>query len=101
MKADLIKYKDYTILFNAHEIKSGSFCPIATLFKSKEKTVTLDIKRTFAERGQALLLFLVGLEINWIDSLPTLVVEHESDGVVFRDTSTVAMMSRHLECFEK
>ena len=54
MKADLIKYKDYTILFNAHQIESGSFCPVATLFKSKEKTVTLDIKRTFAERGQAL-----------------------------------------------
>lgn len=54
MKADLIKYKDYTILFNAHEIKSGSFCPVAMLFKSGKKAVTLDIKRTFAERGQAL-----------------------------------------------
>ena len=54
MKADLIKYKDYTILFNAHEIESGSFSPVARLFKSGEKAITLDIKRTFAERDQAL-----------------------------------------------
>ncbi len=54
VKADLIKYKDYTILFNAHELESGCFCPIATLFKSGEKAITLNIKRTFAERDQAL-----------------------------------------------
>ncbi len=54
VKADLIKYKGYTILFNAHEIESGCFCPVAILFKSGEKAATLDIKRTFAERSQAL-----------------------------------------------
>ena len=62
MKADLTKYKDYTILFNAHEIESGYFCPIATLFKSGEKAVTLDIKRTFTERGQALSFALSAAE---------------------------------------
>lgn len=62
MKADLIKYKDYTILFTAHEIESGSFCSVATLFKSGEKAVTLDSKRTFAERGQALSFALSAAE---------------------------------------
>ena len=62
MKADLIKYKDYTILFNAHEIESGSFYPVAMLFKSGKKAVTLDIKRSFAERDQALSFALSAAE---------------------------------------
>ena len=62
MKADFIKYKNYTILFNAHEIESGSFCPIAMLFKSGKKAVTLEIKRSFAEKGQALSFALSAAE---------------------------------------
>ena len=62
MKADFIKYKDYTILFNAHEIESGSFCPVAMLFKSGKKPVTLDIKRSFAERDQAFTFALSAAE---------------------------------------
>lgn len=54
MKADLKKYKGYTILFNAYETNSGAFCPTATLFKSGEEAVTLTIERTFPERDQAL-----------------------------------------------
>ena len=69
MKADLIKYKDYTILFTAHEIESGSFCPVVTLFKSGEKAVTLDIKRTFTERDQALSFALSTAEAT-VDAKP-------------------------------
>ena len=69
VKADLIKYKDYTILFTAHEIESRSFCPVATLFKSGEKAVTLDIKRTFAERSQAL-SFALGAAEAAVDAKP-------------------------------
>lgn len=54
MKADLKKYKNYTVLFNARETDSGTFSPTAILFKSGEETITLNIERTFAERDQAL-----------------------------------------------
>ncbi len=54
MKADLKKYKSYTILFNAREIKDGTYNPVATLFKSGETATILDIKRTFVDRDQAL-----------------------------------------------
>lgn len=54
MKADLKKYKSYTVLFNAYKTDSGVFCPTATLFKSGEKPETLKIGKTFADRDQAL-----------------------------------------------
>ena len=54
MKADLKKYKDYTILFNAREIEDGIYSPVATLFKSGETALTLNIKRSFNDRNQAL-----------------------------------------------
>ena len=54
MKADLNKYKNYTILFNARESEDGLYNPVATLFKSGETAVTLDFKRTFTDRDEAL-----------------------------------------------
>jgi len=54
VKADLKKYKDYTVLFNALEGDNGEYSPTATLFKNGEKTVTLNIERTFEQREQAL-----------------------------------------------
>lgn len=54
MKADLKKYRGYTVLFNAHITDSGVYTPSATLFKTGEDAVKLIIKRTFTERDQAL-----------------------------------------------
>lgn len=54
MKADLKKYKNYTILYKTKETESGEFKPVATLFKSGEDAVTLDISKTFADRDAAL-----------------------------------------------
>lgn len=54
MKADLKKYKNYTVLFNAKKTESGEFQPIATLFKSGEDSVSLNIERTFKDRNAAL-----------------------------------------------
>ena len=54
MKADLRKYKNYTILYNASETESGLFAPVVTLFKSGEETIKLKFDKTFAERDQAL-----------------------------------------------
>ena len=54
MKADLKKYKSYTILFNAKETDSGGFQPVASLFKNGEDTVTLKIERSFSDRNAAL-----------------------------------------------
>lgn len=63
MKADLKKYKDYTIIYSAYKTNTGSFCPIATFIKSGEKVVRLDTKRTFAERDQALSFALGAAEV--------------------------------------
>lgn len=54
MKADLKKYKNYTVLYKTKEAESGEYVPVATLFKSGEEAVTLDIKKTFADRNEAL-----------------------------------------------
>lgn len=54
MKADLKKYKNYTILYKTKETESGEYKPVATLFKSGEDAVTLDISKTFADRDAAL-----------------------------------------------
>ena len=54
MKADLKKYKNYTILFNAKETDTGNFKPVASLFKSGEDTITLKIERSFDDRNAAL-----------------------------------------------
>ena len=54
MKADLRKYKGYTILYNAFRKDSGMFCPVVTLFKSGEKTIKLNFSSAFAERDHAL-----------------------------------------------
>ncbi|MEM7400835.1 MAG: hypothetical protein AAF304_02675 [Pseudomonadota bacterium] len=54
MKADLVKYKNYTILYKAKETASGEYVPVATLFKSNEEAVTLNIERKFTERNAAL-----------------------------------------------
>ncbi len=54
MKADLRKYKGYTILYNAFRKDSGMFCPVVTLFKSGEKTIKLNFMRTFSEKDRAL-----------------------------------------------
>ena len=54
MKADLKKYKNYTILYNTKETDDGSYIPVATLFKSGETSITLDTKRLFKDRDEAL-----------------------------------------------
>ncbi len=54
MKADLKKYKNYTILYKTKESETGEFVPVATLFKSGEEAVTLDINKIFAGRDEAL-----------------------------------------------
>ena len=67
MKADLIKYKNYTILYKAKEMKSGEFRPVATLFKSDEEAVTLNIERSFPERNAAL-SFALGAAEETVDA---------------------------------
>ncbi len=54
MKADLKKYKSYTILYKTKESEAGDFTPIATLFKSGEEAVTLEITKSFTDRNAAL-----------------------------------------------
>ena len=54
MKADLKKYKKYTILYNAKETDTGEYKPVATLFKSGEDAETLNIERSFSDRNAAL-----------------------------------------------
>ena len=54
MKADLKKYKNYTILYKTKETESGKFSPVATLFRSGENAVTLDINKSFSDRDAAL-----------------------------------------------
>jgi len=54
VKADLRKYKNYTILYNAYKTELGLYTPVVTLFKSGEKTLKLEFKRTFKDRDQAL-----------------------------------------------
>ena len=54
MKADLKKYKNYTILFNAKVTDTGSYKPVASLFKSGEDTITLKIETSFDDRNAAL-----------------------------------------------
>ena len=54
MKADLRKYKNYTILYNASETSSGLFIPVVTIFKSGEETLKLKFDRTYADRDEAL-----------------------------------------------
>ena len=54
MKADLKKYKNYTILYNAKETDSSEFRPSASIFKSGEDTLTLSIDRSFSDRNEAL-----------------------------------------------
>lgn len=61
MKADLRKYKSYTIPYNAHKTESGLYTPAVTLFKSGEETLKLEFKRTFEDRDQAL-SFALGAE---------------------------------------
>ena len=67
VKADLKKYKNYTILFNAREIKDGLFSPVATLFKSGETSITLDIDRSFKNRDEAL-SFALGAAESAVDA---------------------------------
>ncbi len=54
MKADLKKYKNYTILYKTKDAESGGFVSVATLFKSGEESVTIDIKKIFMDRNEAL-----------------------------------------------
>ena len=54
VKADLKKYKKYTILFNARETETGEYKPVASIFKSGEDTMTLNIERSFSDRNAAL-----------------------------------------------
>lgn len=67
VKSDLKKYKDYTILFNAKETDSGEFKPIATLFKSGEDSVTLNIESLFNDRDSAL-SFALGAAEETVDA---------------------------------
>ena len=60
MKADLKKYKGYTILFHADAVESGGYAPCATLFKVGEEAYKLKPTRIFADRDQAL-SFALGL----------------------------------------
>lgn len=54
VKADLKKYKNYTILYKTKNTESEEFIPVATLFKSGEEAVTLDIRKSFPDRNSAL-----------------------------------------------
>lgn len=54
MKADLKKYKGYTILYKTKKTESGEFAPVSTLFRSGEDAVTLDINKSFSGRDAAL-----------------------------------------------
>jgi len=67
VKADLKKYKKYTILFNARQTESGEYRPVASLFKSGEDAITLDISRTFADRDAAL-SFALGAAEETVDA---------------------------------
>ena len=67
VKADLKKYKNYTILFNAREIENGLFSPVATLFKSGETSITLEIDRSFKNRDEAL-SFALGAAEDAVDA---------------------------------
>lgn len=67
MKADLKKYKNYTVLFNAKATETGEFQPVATLFKSGEDSVTLNIERTFKDRNAAL-SFALGAAEETVDA---------------------------------
>ena len=67
MKADLKKYKNYTILFNAKETDTGNYVPVASLFKSGEDTVTLQIDRLFDDRNAAL-SFALGAAEETVDA---------------------------------
>ena len=68
MKADLKKYKNYTILFNAKERESGNYQPVASLFKSGEESITLKIDRMFEDRNAAL-SFALGAAEEAVDSI--------------------------------
>jgi len=67
VKADLKKYKNYTVLFNAKETETGEFQPTATLFKSGEDSVSLSIERTFKDRNEAL-SFALGAAEDTVDA---------------------------------
>ena len=67
MKADLKKYKNYTILFNAKETDAGEYYPVATLFKSGEESMTLNIERSFTDRNAAL-SFALGAAEETVDA---------------------------------
>ena len=67
MKADLKKYKNYTILFNAKESDAGDFQPVASLFKNGEDTVTLKIERSFDDRNAAL-SYALGAAEEYVDA---------------------------------
>ena len=67
MKADLTKYKNYTILYKVQETESGEFRPVATLFKSDEESMTLNIERSFADRNAAL-SFALGAAEETVDA---------------------------------
>jgi len=67
VKADLKKYKNYTILFNAKQAESGEFVPVATLFKSGEDSVTLNIESSFKDRNAAL-SFALGAAEETVDA---------------------------------
>ncbi len=67
VKADLKKYKNYTILYKTKESESGEYRPVATLFKSGEEAVTLDIDKSFADRDAAL-SFALGAAEETVDA---------------------------------
>ena len=67
MKADLKKYKKYTILFNAKETETGEYRPVASIFKSGEDTTKLSIERSFADRNAAL-SFALGAAEETVDA---------------------------------
>lgn len=54
MKADLRKYRDHTILYNAKETNTGSYTPVTTIFKNGEDAIKLNFENTFDDRDEAL-----------------------------------------------
>ena len=54
MKADLSKYRDHTILYNAKETIPGIYTPITTIFKNGEEAIKLTFDKSFNDRDEAL-----------------------------------------------
>lgn len=82
MKADLRAYKDYTILLNVHKTDTGVYYPLATLFKTGERVISLDIDHLFENKDKAL-SFALG-------------ASHEAINAILKEETTEFMLTNNL-----